>query len=84
MKFAAMTALTLTALCLAFGASAGEGTVQVTKYTMKDIDGKDVDLASYQGKVADGGERRVQVRPDAAVHAAGRDPQEVQGPRASR
>ena len=51
MKFVAMTALTLIALCVAFGALAGEGTVQVTKYTMKDIDGKDVDLASYQGKV---------------------------------
>jgi glutathione peroxidase len=48
----AMTALALTAICISSGAFAGEeGTVQVTEYTMKDIDGKEVDLASYQGKV---------------------------------
>jgi glutathione peroxidase len=46
------TILTLFALCISSGAFAGEGgTVQVTEYTMKDIDGKDVDLTSYQGKV---------------------------------
>ena len=52
MKLSAMTALTLITLCTASGAFAGEeGTVQVTKYTMKDIDGQQVDLARYQGKV---------------------------------
>jgi len=42
--------MTLTALGAA-GAFAEEETVQVTKYTMTDIDGKAVDLASYEGKV---------------------------------
>jgi glutathione peroxidase len=52
MKRSVTAALVLIALCMASGAAGGEGeTVQVTKYKMKDIDGKEVDLASYQGKV---------------------------------
>jgi glutathione peroxidase len=52
MKRSVTVALVLIALCIASGVAAGEGeTVQVTKYKMKDIDGKEVDLASYQGKV---------------------------------
>jgi len=52
MNLSAMTAATLITLCTVSGAFAGEeGTVQVTKYTMKDIDGQQVDLARYQGKV---------------------------------
>jgi len=51
-KLGTMTALALIAIMTASGAFAGEGdTVQVTKYKMKDIDGKDVDLSAYQGKV---------------------------------
>src|SRR5262245_44976222 len=51
MKSSIVIALAL-AVAVASGAMAGEdATVQVTKFTKKDIDGKDVDLASYQGKV---------------------------------
>jgi glutathione peroxidase len=52
MKARVSAALTLAALGIAFSVSADEeGTVQVTKYTMKDIDGREVDLGRYQGKV---------------------------------
>jgi glutathione peroxidase len=52
MRSPVVIALALTVLAVAAGAAAGEdATVQVTKFTKKDIDGKDVDLASYQGKV---------------------------------
>ena len=51
-KLGKVTALALIAIMTAAVAFAGEETtVQVTKYKMKDIDGKEVDLASYQGKV---------------------------------
>jgi glutathione peroxidase len=47
-----MAALALAALGITLGVSADEeGTVQVTKHTMRDIDGREVDLARYQGKV---------------------------------
>ena len=53
MKARAMAAIALAAFGIASGVSAEdeEGTVQVTKYTMKDIDGREVDLGRYQGKV---------------------------------
>ena len=52
MRSTIATALALAVVCLASGASAAEeATVQVTKYSTKDIDGKPVDLGSYQGKV---------------------------------
>jgi len=53
MKARVMAAMALAAFGIASGVSAEdeEGTVQVTKYTMKDIDGREVDLGRYQGKV---------------------------------
>ena len=51
-KLGKVTALALIAIMTAAVAFAGEETtVQVTKYKMKDIDGKEVDLSAYQGKV---------------------------------
>ena len=55
-KLAKVTALALIAIMTAAVAFAGDtaeekSTVQVTKYKMKDIDGKEVDLSAYQGKV---------------------------------
>ena len=52
MKSLAAAVLAMAALGVWSVAFAGEGkTVEVTKYTMTDIDGKKVDLAGYQGKV---------------------------------
>jgi glutathione peroxidase len=52
MRSTIATAIALAVVGLASGASAAEeATVQVTKYSTKDIDGKPVDLGSYQGKV---------------------------------
>jgi len=51
MKARVVAAAALAAFGIASGVWAEEATVQVTKYTMKDIDGRDVDLGSYQGKV---------------------------------
>ena len=51
MKAVRLMAFAMAAFGLAFGAVAGEGTVQVTKHQMKDIDGNDVDLSQYDGKV---------------------------------
>ena len=55
-KLGKVTALALIAIMTAAVAFAGDtaeekSTVQVTKYKMKDIDGKEVDLSAYQGKV---------------------------------
>jgi glutathione peroxidase len=47
-----MAVMAMAAFSIAFGAIAGEeGTVEVTKHTMKDISGNDVDLSQYEGKV---------------------------------
>ena len=47
---AVAVAFTLTGSVMAAGEKK-EGTPDVLKYTVKDIDGKDVDLSKYQGKV---------------------------------
>ena len=46
-----MIALVILTALGAVGAFAEDETVQVTKYTMTDIDGNAVDLGSYEGKV---------------------------------
>ncbi len=46
-----MIALVILTALGAVGAFAQDETVQVTKYTMTDIDGNAVDLGSYEGKV---------------------------------
>lgn len=51
MKAVRLAAMAMAAFGIAFGAVAGEETVQVTKHTMKDISGNDVDLSQYEGKV---------------------------------
>jgi glutathione peroxidase len=52
MKLRATIASISIASGIAFAVTAAEGgTVQVTKFTMKDIDGQQVDLSKYQGKV---------------------------------
>ena len=52
MKRSVVIALASIVLAVASGASfAEDATVQVTKFKQKDIDGKEVDLGSYQGKV---------------------------------